>query len=292
MDNKTTHNNPTTELMFDNSVNSRSAKAKRAKRRGMGLMSLALLALVAGLPQVGRAQNLVSNGGFETLTDIQTGTASTEGGFIGAFNDTNGNWVPMTTANGWTSTGFSFAFLSGRGDSTGAPIWYGQPVADRVKMWGPANGVNNGLSDSPSGGNYVTLDGGWEPGFISQTISGLTINKQYQLSFQWAGAQMYGYDGDTTDELTVSLGSQSQVAGVLSIPEHTFSGWMTTTMVFTATANTETLTFANSATTGVGLPPFLLLDGVSLTAVPEPGSPLLLGAAAVFGLLRRRRPKA
>ena len=57
-------------------------------------------------------------------------------------------------------------------------------------------------------------------------------------------------------------------------------------MTFTADAVNPVLTFLSVGTPD-GLPPFALLDGVSLKAVPEP-SAALLGALGALALLRRR----
>jgi hypothetical protein len=63
-------------------------------------------------------------------------------------------------------------------------------------------------------------------------------------------------------------------------------------MDFTADAVTETLNFL-SIGTPTGLPPMALLDGVSVTAVPEPAAwaMMLLGFGGIGAAVRyRRRP--
>jgi hypothetical protein len=64
---------------------------------------------------------------------------------------------------------------------------------------------------------------------------------------------------------------------------------MTQTFTFTATAATELLSFLAIGTPN-GVPPFSLLDGVSMTAIPEPSSSLILaaGCAAMAGVRRLR----
>jgi len=58
------------------------------------------------------------------------------------------------------------------------------------------------------------------------------------------------------------------------------------------TSATEVLSFLAIGTPG-GVPPFSLLDGVSITEVPEPTSLALLGAGlGLVGLMTRRRRTA
>jgi len=88
------------------------------------------------------------------------------------------------------------------------------------------------------------------------------------------------------------------VASTMVNPYQGSSSWVAQTMTFTATAASETLSFF--ATGSNGQPPFLLLDGISLTqntsggtSVPEPGSIALLGAGLVgFMAIRRSRKNA
>ncbi|MGH6911978.1 MAG: PEPxxWA-CTERM sorting domain-containing protein, partial [Phenylobacterium sp.] len=59
---------------------------------------------------------------------------------------------------------------------------------------------------------------------------------------------------------------------------------------FTATSNSQLLTFLSVGTPS-GLPPIALLDGVSLTMVPEPSTwaMMLLGFGGIGAMIRRRR---
>ncbi len=83
----------------------------------------------------------------------------------------------------------------------------------------------------------------------------------------------------------VSLGGQSFTTSSIAVASGGFSGWMTQTFTFTATGASEALTFLAQGTP-TGLPPIAALDGVSLVAVPEPGSIALF--AAGLGLLGLR----
>jgi hypothetical protein len=211
---------------------------------------LVLTALCGVIPltlaQVALANNLVLNGGFESTT-------------AGA-----GQLGYNTEATGWSTSGYNFLFTPGSADTTGAVGQYGS-----LYLWGPNDGSANGLpATSPAGGNYIGADGAYQVGAISQTISGLTVGQTYALSFYWAGVQQYGFTGDTTENWTASLGSQSQTTTTVTPVSHGFSGWIAQTFDYTATSTSETLSFLATGTPS-GEPPFSLLDGVSLSAVPE-----------------------
>lgn len=234
---------------------------------------VALTLALAGLVGFGSAQastnNLVVNGDFEQTTNG-----------LGQFNY-------RTQATGWTSNGYNFLFNSATMDTTGTQGSYGA-----VELWGPNNGSNNGLTGSPTGGNFVAADGAFEVSPITQTITGLVVGQSYQLDFDWAAAQQYNFSGPTTSQWTASLGSQSFSTAVYNLPNHGFSGWMHQTYTYTATSTSAVLSFLATGTPS-GLPPFALLDGVSLTAVsavPEPSvSVMMLAGFAALGAVARRR---
>lgn len=211
------------------------------------------------------AVNLVQNGNF---------TATTNG---------NGQLGYNTNATSWTTSGYNFLFAPGTADTTGATGVYGS-----LTLWGPGNGSNNGLGASvPGGGNFVAADGAFNVGAITQTISGLTVGKTYDLTFNWAAAQQYGFYGATTEQWQVSLGGNTQSTAVYSLPSQGFSGWMSASLAYTATAATETLSFlAVGAPNGV--PPFSLLTNVSMVAIPEPGVIALLGIGLLTFLVGKK----
>jgi hypothetical protein len=248
------------------------------------------LALAPLLSTGAQAANLVQNGGFETNTlpsPLNPVNAS------GAEIDSNWNYNGDLT--GWSSTGGSTYNVLFFGNVANAKsinpdtrFTAGEP------QWLDAN--FNSLS--PNGGNFMGLDG--DPaanGSLDQTITGLTSGVTYKLSFEWAGIELFNRTGYDSIQLTGSLGGDSfMTPAYLNTAgpgePGSFSGWMTANFTFTANSTTELLSFLAVGTPAGNLPPFALLDGVSLTAVPEPSTwaMMLVGFGGLgYAAFRRRR---
>jgi hypothetical protein len=229
-----------------------------------------LLALALSTFATSAKADLVTNGSFETTTavDAQLG-----------FNATVLGWSVPAPNNSYT-----MIYAAGDADAAGAASTYGN-----LKLWGPANGSANGLpASSPDGGNYLAEDGAFQVGAISQTINGLTIGQQYTLTFYYAGAQQFGFDGTTTEGFDVSFGAQTLDTPILNNADHGFTGWQQQTMTFTADGTSDVLSFLAVGTPN-GEPPFTLLDGVSLNAAtPEVGSWLMTFTILAFMLVLGR----
>jgi hypothetical protein len=246
----------------------------------MRFVFLAVPLTILSLTGVAHA-NLVANGDFETSA-----------GFNG--NTTNGGQIGYNTnVSGWTvSGGYGFVFTPGSADSVnGVPGQYGG-----LALWGANNGGLNAITASPTGGNFVGLDGAFQQAPLQQTVNGLVAGNTYALTFYWAGAQQYTYSGATTESFTVSLGGQTLNTATVNDASHGFTGWTKVVFNYTATASSEVLSFLANGTPN-GEPPFSMLDGVDLeqTSVPEPSSlALMAGGLGLLGFTfaRRRRVDA
>lgn len=228
-----------------------------------------LLAVAAAQP-AHSAVNLVQNGDFETVS------------MAGSY-EFGSRYTSEVVAN-WNTSGYNFVFAPGTADTTGATGESGN-----LQLYGPGNGSNNGLTaTSPTGGNFIAADGAYNTAAITQTVTGLTVGSLYQLSFYWAAAQQKGYSSATTENWTVGFGNQTFTTNTVTTPNQGFVPWMLATTTFQATATSQVLSFL-AAGTPSGQPPFSLLDGVVLTAAPEPATWALLGLGATACLLVGRR---
>ncbi len=261
-------------------------------------MKTALIALAATALATSASANLVTNGGFETTVPAGNGQ----------LNCTKGEHLcPATLISPYTITGWSgasannnYAFIFGPGagvsgttaDTTGA-----QGIDGLVRLWGPGDGSANGLTLSPDGGNFLAVDpayrgaGGGKSNPVTQTITGLTPGDEYAVTFYYAGAEQSGFSKATTEGWTVGFGADpTQSTPMLSTASMGFTGWDKETFDFKATGTSDVLSFVADSTSAASLPPFALLDGVSVTSVPEPATwaMMLTGFFGVGGLLRAR----
>ena len=228
------------------------------------------------------AANLVTNGSFEAVAPGSP--ASFE---IGPHYLYNGNLTGWTSTAGSPTNGngaFNILFDSATASTVDADTRF---TASEPQHLAPENYGG----PSPDGGNFVALDGDTTAnGYLTQTISGLTPGKAYKLSFYWAGTQLSNRGGDTTESLVVGFGSDSFTTATIGGPTHYFAGWFDVTHNFVATSSSQVLSFLSVGTPN-GLPPVALLDGVSITGVPEAASwaMLIAGFGLVGAAARRRR---
>lgn len=279
------------------------------------LLLTACLQLAQICTQQASAVNLITNGDFSSTTSniinqqIGVANAAVAGGATalvtgwvsGKATPTIGGIPGTSTQADLLTPTVNYNFIYGPGDAgtIGALTKYTTAAAPnspatRVTLCTDLNSpTGSGASaipaSSPDGGNFLALDGSFETGPMSQQLSGLTIGNKYDLSFYWAAAQQTGYPAinGLTEFLQVSLGGQKINTSTVTFPQYNFVNWAKVTMTFTADAVNPVLSFLSVGTPD-GLPPFALLDGVSMEAVPEP-SAALIGTLGVLALLRRRR---
>jgi hypothetical protein len=90
--------------------------------------------------------------------------------------------------------------------------------------------------------------------------------------------------------VTATLGGESFTTPTITTPGEGFTPWTLYSTTFTYDGTGNILNFINN---GTGVPPYALIDGVSLTGAapgPVPGAGLAgLGALALAGLYARTR---
>src|SRR5579871_5172115 len=125
--------------------------------------------------------NLVQNGCFSAYTPtLSTTTGSEEVGPV------NGN---SNDVSDWSSAGYNMLYVPGTATSGGAVV---PEYGNYLSLWGAANGgLNTWDGNGPAGvgGNFFALDGDFETGAITQTVSGLQAGTVYAISFYYAFAQ-------------------------------------------------------------------------------------------------------
>jgi hypothetical protein len=218
--------------------------------------------------------NLVVNGSFD-----DTGTV--QGGF---YSDS-----PASNLPGWTINSNSSqidcvvpgnAFGGGAQQICGPYTGHSQ-TSPKFTLW-------TAPGPSPAGGNYFLMDGDTNfESALTQQLNNLVIGGQYRLSFYQASGQEDclvddgsncdpAGGGNLTQRWQVKFGSATQNSTLMTTAPHGSVGWNSQVLTFTATAATQTLSFLAVGTPN-GAPPLVFLDGVTLTAVPEPATSALLG---------------
>jgi len=221
----------------------------------------ALVASYLTLGGVAHATQYVTNGDFTLLSNGL------------------GQLTTNTVATGWSTSGYNFVFTQADQAVNGS---YGG-----LALWDANNGGANGWNGlAATSGNFLAMDGAFETGAVTQTITGLTVGNQYDLSFSYAFGQQTNHYGATTQQLLVGLGSTNlgypSLTTSVSLPNQGFSGWTTVSETITADASTETLSFLAQASPAV--PPFALLSNVSLTDVAAPAPSPATGLLSLTGL--------
>ena len=278
-------------------------------------MAFGAAAIAAVVTMPAFAGNLVTNGSFED----NFGAGQFNQALPGSAGGQNANH-PGTTADGWTVIGTNssfpdgYAFVFKNNDSFTMSNGHVGPASgsanpsgfSTLPLWG------NSRDASPDGNYFYGVDSTYHPSALTQEIGDLVVGHTYTLTFDYAAAQQFDYNGNTIDMWDVTLGGQTIATTHIDLPSHRFSGWETESVTFTYDGggqNPGLLSFVNNGMGGCnadfkncapinpaasGGPPFSLLDGVSLTgSAPEPSTwaMMFIGFAglAYVGFRNRRR---
>ncbi|ELX13777.1 hypothetical protein Jab_1c24150 [Janthinobacterium sp. HH01] len=192
---------------------------------------------------------------------------------------TNGSFEAGTIVPNHSDTGSQQLFSGDNATLAGWTVVGGNDIA-----W---IGLGNPYSLNASDGNNFLDLTGWHDNNstgagVKQTIA-TTAGATYTLSFDIGNSINYNYG--INDSLFVTAGS---VVGqqVWSTVGNQASSWEHVTMTFVASGATTDVSFGGGQAVW-----YIGLDNVSVTAVPEPSSALMLGAG-LLGMgawLRRRR---
>jgi choice-of-anchor C domain-containing protein len=139
---------------------------------------------------------------------------------------------------------------------------------------------------APGGTKSVDLSGAENSaGVLANTSLETAKDVQYMITFSLSGNFDNAAQGSRS--VTVSAGNKSQTYTFDYFDgwAHDKMGWQTGTFLFTALGDTTILSFQSDTSSGYGP----VIDNVSGSVVPLPGSVLLLGSGlAGLGLLRRK----
>jgi hypothetical protein len=246
----------------------------------------------------------ITNGNFASNTATYNNNGTTIGASV-TNSDLTGWNITSCLANCQSSLANtdSFAALA-LGNVGTAGLQLNLPdLNGTVNFWSGPGGT------APSAQAF-TEDAGIQTVALYQTVSNLTVGSSYMLSFSQATMQA-SESGESPAGFTAAwnvyfgtgpasnaYSAPTAVSSTMVNPYQGSTSWVAQTMTFTATAATETLSFF--ATGSNGQPPFLLLDGISLTqtsgtaqSVPEPASLAMFGVGlAGFMVIRRSRKTA
>jgi hypothetical protein len=237
--------------------------------------------LVCGVAAKADPVNLIQNGSFENSSAVTNNGTGTE-----ISNSNLAGWGVSSCLAHCDAGNPNNLFMFLAPTNVGTNGVYDANNGYNINFWSSPGA-------SPVGGNAVTSDAATESGLLYQVVSGLKAGDTYTLSFYQATMQATNQAEPFTASWEVGFGdSAAQYSTTMSNSGGTSTGWVEDTLSFTADAAQEALGFF-ATTAGGDEPPFLLLDGVSLTdstAVPEPATIglAMVGLAGVFFARRKR----
>lgn len=237
--------------------------------------------LLPGMTAKADAINLVQNSSFESTTATTANGTGTE---ISNSDLAGWNVTPCLAHCSATSPNNLFMFLAPTNVATNGV--YDGNEGGPINFWSSPGA-------SPDGGNAITSDADTESGMLYQVIKGLKSGDTYTLSFYQATMQATDQQVAFSASWEVGMGdSPNQFSTAMNNPGHASTGWVQNKMTFTADTTQEALGFFATAA-GADEPPFLLLDGVSLTDTTPVSEPASYGLAMVglCGVLFARRKR-
>ena len=166
----------------------------------------------------------------------------------------------------------SFETLTG----SALPGWTINGSIDLIgSYWQPAEGSNS-----------IDLNGS-DQGGITQTLSGLSANTQYIVSFFISGNPDNGLNTKTAT-LTLGTGTNPVSYTLSALNSKSTMDWKPVSYSFVADNSGSTLLSLQSTTPGAY---GLAVDGFSISAAPEPAtwSMMILGFGVAGAAMRRRR---
>lgn len=200
----------------------------------------------------------------------------------GSFEDTGGTYVNVAGSD----------LMS----NVAAPGW---SVSTNSPDWVLAAGGSGALWSTDWGSHFAmgASAGTYREG-VSQTITGMTVGVNYQITFQQANGMIFdqgsflGLGNAGGWEVLLDgapLISSTSTNDNTTLPPGVPGEWQETQISFVATAPSQVFEFLAFDASGGG-PTFQFLDNVEVTQIqiPEPSSALLIVVSGI-GLLARRR---
>ena len=251
--------------------------------------SAMVLASAVSLPA--QAVNILQNGNLIPSQTIQDASPNNTYRIQGQGTYTNNvipDWIIFNHSSAVYGAITPPGTAVGRGSAPGLPGVFALNVA-------PGQTVNSPTGDPAW---FFQFDGDTQYGpRLSQQLTGLTVGKNYTVSFYQAGASINPeghtniYNTPTWDQFQVTFGNEVKWAPRIDMALYeNVRPWEKITMDFTATNTSQLLSFLNVGGPG-GQPPIALLTSVTVddgtpppTAVPwETDALPLVGATMVFG---------
>ncbi len=246
----------------------------------IGSIAVASVALNLMPIQQAQAVNLVVNGGFNqnnvTAASAYLGNVSNDitvtGWTFGANHGPAGNF----------DKGYNFLVSDGTALFTSTAAQGNDPWGGNgLSLYGTSGQT---ISSADSSGWYIAADAWFDAGSIDQTLTGLTVGQQYTVKFSQASGQQTGFHGDEIEFWKVGFGGSTQNSNNMNITsDAAVTSWDPQSLTFTADATSQVLSFLASGTHDV--PPFALLSGVSVEAVPAPEPEDYIGTLIGMGFI-------